>query len=213
LARTSPKIPGTAAQFRRIRAKAFRPLAIELGYLVYEWNRLHEALATLFGDVVSSTKNKSIPYAIWHSTPNDRTQREMLKAAAAAATTATPQTKSDIAWLLAELHKLAGKRNAAIHAPLIFANEMTQVEIIPWFFFGNPRAAELKDKSLLHEFKWYRDHLARLAYFAEGLDLALSVGRPWPKRPQLPSRDDFRSLRAKRRKSRARRRGKRGNNP
>jgi hypothetical protein len=204
LALTSPNTRGTRAQLQRIRAKAFRPLAIELGWLVYEWNRLHEALATLFGDVVSSTKDKSIPYAIWHSTPNDRTQREMLKAAAAAATTATPQTKSDIAWLLSELYRLAGRRNAAIHSPLIFANEMTEVEIIPWAFFGNPRAAELKDKPLLDEFKWYRDHLARLAWFAEGLHLALSVGLPWPERPQLPSHDQFRKLGTKSRKSRSR---------
>jgi hypothetical protein len=205
LARASPK--SIWGQIQQARAKAFRPIAIELGWLVFEWNRLHEALAALFGDVVSPTKNKSIPYAIWHSTSNDRTQREMLRAAAAAATTANPQAKSDIAWLLSELNKLAGRRNVAVHSPLIFANEMTETEIIPWWFFGNPRAAELRDKPLLDEFKWYRDHLARLAYFAEGLDLALSVGRPWPERPQLPSRDDFRNLGAKRRKSRARRRG------
>jgi hypothetical protein len=42
----------TPRQRERARARAFRPLAIELGWLVYEWNRLQEAIGELFADVV-----------------------------------------------------------------------------------------------------------------------------------------------------------------
>ena len=114
-----------------------------------------------------------------------------------------PRVHADISWILKQLNSLAGKRNDAIHSPLIFITqldaegEMEGVEILPMYFFGNPRAAGLKDKSLLQEFKWYRDHLGRLAKFAELLHFALAFpDYLWPDRPQLPPVGQFRSRRA-----------------
>jgi hypothetical protein len=56
----------------------FEPYAIELGKLVYAWNRLHEKLAGLFW-TVTGFQNGAVASAIWHSTDSDRAQRKMLR--------------------------------------------------------------------------------------------------------------------------------------
>ena len=43
----------TPGKRQRLRVRVFRPLAIEIGWLAYEWNRLHEAMAELFADIVT----------------------------------------------------------------------------------------------------------------------------------------------------------------
>lgn len=43
---------------KRLEAKTFQPLAIELGWIVYEWNRLHESLGEIFANVVSEGRNE-----------------------------------------------------------------------------------------------------------------------------------------------------------
>jgi hypothetical protein len=174
-----PRTIGTVAQHRQKRA--FKPVAIELGWVVREWNRLHEALAELFADVVASA-DRAIPFAIWYSAPSDRTQREMLKEVVVAAYRSQqpqPPIVKEINWILNQVKSLAGKRNSAIHAPLVFVNQTTDIEIMPAFFFGNPRARELMGKTLLGEFKWYRDHLEKLAWYAEILHF-VAKDSPWP---------------------------------
>src|ERR1700730_16658421 len=64
-------------------SKRFQPYVVELGTLVYIWTRLHDHLAELFWRV-TGILNGNIPLAIWHSTPNDRAQRDMLRAATTA---------------------------------------------------------------------------------------------------------------------------------
>jgi hypothetical protein len=192
----------------RARARIFRPLAIEIGWLVYQWNRLQEAMAELFADIVSSGNQfKQVPRAIWYSEPSDRAQRELLRAAVKAAyegQSPKPRAHSDIIWLLEEVHKLAGKRNVAFHSPLIFVNDTVadEIEILPMWFFGNPHAIQLKDKSLLDEFKWYKDHLSRLASFAEALHYAklFPTHFSWPDRPALLPREQFQNRARLRRK-------------
>jgi hypothetical protein len=205
-----PKKFLTPTQRERARTKVFRPLAIELGWLVYEWNRLQEALAELFATIVTPN-NVRVGFAIWHELTNERAQRDILRAAIDARQlleTPKPRAYDDIAWILKQLDALAGRRNDAVHAPLVFINSFgaeEQIEILPMHFFGNPRAKQLKDKSLLEEFRWYRDHLARLAEFAENLQFGIKfpVDYTWPDRPQLPSRGHFASRAPQRRKSRS----------
>lgn len=190
------KKPPSPAKRNQMRARAFRPLALEIGWLVYQWNRLHEAMAELFSDI-ASPKEVQIGFAIWHSTPNDRTQRDMLDAAikARGGHNFDGRQYNDVVWLLKQLKELAGKRNNAIHAPMIFATDpgTWDIEILPNYFFGNPRATELRNKNLLQEFRWYKDHLARLADFAERLHFASAEGFPWPDRPPLPSVGQYRN--------------------
>jgi hypothetical protein len=210
MAKTSTKKP--VKQRERARAKAFRPIAIEIGCLTYEWNRLHEALGVLFGDIVLK-ENPSIPLAVWHSLTNERAQREMLKAAIRAAFeghSPKPRTHDDIDWILEHLNKaLAGRRNDAIHPPLVFVHEFNiifdfveQIRVMPNYYLGSLRARQLKDKSLLEEFRWYRDHISRLANFAEGLHCAIcSQDCALPDRPDLPPRGHFANRAPKRSKN------------
>src|SRR5215467_2057727 len=97
-----PKKLITPKQRERARVRAFRPLALELGWIVYEWNRLHEALAELFADVVSGTR-QSIGFAIWYAiAANERSQRDMLRAAIKAVDAYSdpkPPEHAEIIWL------------------------------------------------------------------------------------------------------------------
>ena len=190
----------TPKQRERERARVFRPLAIEIGWVVYEWNRLQAAIGELFADVVSK-ENPRLGFSIWHSlAANERAQREMLRAAVDAAWPDKRRAHQDISWILTKVDALAGRRNVAIHSPLVFVNEPSgSIDILPMYFFGNPRAAELKGKSLLEEYLWYRDHLSKLAGFAEILHYAIVFPEyAWPDRPQLLSREESRR-RARRR--------------
>jgi hypothetical protein len=52
-------MPSTGTREReRERARVFRPLAIELGWLVYEWNRLQAAIGELFAMLFQKTTLK-----------------------------------------------------------------------------------------------------------------------------------------------------------
>jgi hypothetical protein len=203
----SPRKIRTPAQRKRAREQAFKPYATAIGWISYEWNRLQEALGEIFSDIVEPV-SKAVGYAMWHSTDNERTLRNMLQAAVKAANIEAkikPRAFADISWLILEVNKkLAGRRNSAIHAPLVMLNSTSAddpVEIIPMYFFGHPRAMELKDKSLLDEFKWYRDHLEKLADFGENLHFAMIFSDfSWPDRPQLPPRGEYQSRKAPRRK-------------
>jgi hypothetical protein len=190
----------TPKQREREKARVFRPLAIELGWIVYEWNRLHAAMGELFADVVSKGNpglGLSIGLSIWNSlTTNERAQRDMLRAAVDAAWpgSSKPRDHQDISWILNKVNALAGRRNVAIHSPLVFLiNQLSgSIEISPLHFFGNPRAAELKGKSLLEEYRWYRDHLSKLADFALPLHYAIMFPEhAWPDRPELLPREQF----------------------
>jgi hypothetical protein len=211
-----PRKSRTPTQRKRAQAKAFRPLAIELGWLTYEWNRLHESLGEIFANVIAGqylNRGDMVGPALaaWHTLTNERAQRLMLRAAFNSRylpVKPKPKMHGEISWVLGKLEVLAGKRNDAIHAPLAFINvsdlEAEGVEILPFYFLGNPRATGLKDKSLLEEFKWYRNHLEKLADYAESLIFAMKFSDyTWPDRPQLPPRGLFPSRAAERRKSKS----------
>lgn len=202
----APKPRLTAAQRKRRSERKFRPIAIELGWLAFEWNRLHEALAELFADIVCSKDedHRALAFAAWYSIPSDRMQRNMLRATVEAAyrkSTPKPRLYDEIVWTLEQLNSLAGKRNTALHSPLVFLTDvmLDEVEVSPWDVFGNPHARELsskklKDKKLIEEFKWYRDHLSRLATFAQLLHRTIAFPlNTLPDRPQLPPRGQFQS--------------------
>jgi hypothetical protein len=208
-----PTKPITPAQRHRIMVRAFRPLALEIGWIVFEWNRLHENLCALFGDF---GQHRGTAFAVWHSTSNERAQREMLRGAVAA-DDSSEQVRStfraNVSWLLDQMDRIAGRRNDAIHAPLIFVNHSAtggfEVHIEPDDDSGNPRALELLGKPLLPEFSWYRDHLSRLGSFAGDLHYALrwhdhpAGPFPWPDKPDLPPIGQYGSHAARSRKKKS----------
>jgi hypothetical protein len=192
--------PQTSEQLRKLEERAFQPVAIEIGWLTYEWNRLHAAFAELFADIVSEKRNQRVSLAAWHSIPSDRTQRDMLRAALATSykikLLKAPVYEGAI-FVLNELNSLSGKRNTALHSPFAFAHRIQApygVEIIPFHFLGNPHATNLTGKELLAEFKWYRACLFTLANFAQCLHFAAAYPEyTLPDKPQLPQRGQFQS--------------------
>jgi len=122
-------------------------LAVELGWITYEWNRLHEALGELFADAIGADTYTAL--TAWHTIRSDLTQRQMLKAVAAhRAQRCKPEDKrlwQALMDIVDEVTKLSDRRNNAIHAPLVFVNDLSrgEIKIQPLDFFGNPRAAKL----------------------------------------------------------------------
>jgi hypothetical protein len=145
--------------------KVVEPYAREVGKLVASWNTLHER----FGELFSAVLNKGHPgigSAIWYSTQNDRVQREMLRAAteaAAAEGTLTQQARDEIKWLLDRTNELANERNDAVHAPVALFTDQDGTKLMTEYFFGNPRASNLRGKDLPEEFSWYEKKATLLA--------------------------------------------------
>ena len=179
-------------------AEHFQPYAIELGAFVYGWNQLHDNLADLFWSVVGGVDG-SVPLAIWHALTSDRTQRQVLAAAAKARFRAKfvkrelrhnyKETAERIEWLLEETNKLANRRNMVIHSPYWFLKG--EKKLVPNAFFGSPLARGLEKHDLLQEFRWCREAATVLSGFASRLAVALRIEAeqpPWPDIPKLPNR-------------------------
>jgi hypothetical protein len=188
--RATPKLrfPG---QRRREQERQFKPLAVEIGWIAYEWNRLQETFAELFIDVLGS--DPAIALKVWHSLRSDLAQREMLRAAVDhKAATATPEFKpiwAEILWLIKEATDLSMKRNDALHVPFVFITHPDKIEVLPLYFLGNPKAKKLATREVLKEFQWYRASGAVLADYAMSLHYAVTEPEIFPSRgrPVMPS--------------------------
>jgi hypothetical protein len=169
---------------------AFNPYFAAVGNVVHAWNHLQEELAILF--CVVTGLDDTIGLAIWHSTTSDRTQRDMLRAAVSAEaahedwTAKFPNAKDQVDWILGEANKIADRRNDAIHAPCSVTLG-GDFEILPFSFFGNPRAKKLQKKRILDEFEWYAKSAAALKDYVAAIEYAIAdAARPWPDRPRMP---------------------------
>jgi hypothetical protein len=183
------RIKGRKAITQRARQRIFRPYEQAIGHVSVEWNRLQEHLGIIFARMFLTVS--IVPRAIWHSTQSDRAQREMLRAALDAAAVehlfGRNQAVEDIKWLLNEAHKLAERRNNALHAPYVIIADDQGTRFAPMDFSGNPRAAKLVKKDLLIEFAWYADCARVLSDYAFAVQYALALPhQPWPGRPALP---------------------------
>jgi hypothetical protein len=176
-------------------AQLIQPL-IEIGKVVAEWNDLHEALGELFGVILYP--NEAIPrkaWAVWYSTSNDRSQRQMLKRASEAwfdgdIAKKYPAASEDIKWICDRADALSDARNNAVHAPLTFdRTDPNEAKVVTADFFGHPRAKRLSGKDLSAEFKWIAESAAALKLFAIQIAHALQFPEQWPKRPDLPKRE------------------------
>jgi hypothetical protein len=150
--------PVSEAERRRVRQRKFRPFAIELGWILCEWNTLHEHLCHAFADLLEPA-DREIAYAIWHSNPSDRGQREMLSCALKVIKSKDPHVIKlcdALRWILDKTRGLSGRRNDAIHAPLLFVQLDGRdggrfLEIEPSLFTRNPRSANLPEDEDLEE--------------------------------------------------------------
>jgi hypothetical protein len=167
----------TAEDLRQI----FTPYGVELGYVVFSWNQLHDNLASLFGVIFTPLQDRSaalnssfyrMALDVWHSTNNDYIQRAMLREALRQATI-TPEQREAIESALNEIdNSLRHKRNAAIHSPLMFTTAViedavkTFIEPSIWSVSPNAKAmrkslekrsteAIFSRQELIEELKWY----------------------------------------------------------
>jgi hypothetical protein len=196
----TPKVLRTPSPATKKRK--FDAFALNLGTLVYSWNRLHEMLCLLFCAIAGYESEVTVPLAMWHSIRDDRTQRDLLldTAKAAMPNKYPPPMLKDIEWLIERTNALSDTRNNAIHSPFRFVTDDLGSEVKSSQLFGNPRASKLKDKDLLAEFSWHGAAADTLGSFAEKVYRSLrDRKRPWPERPQLPKRDQFQRRKQKRR--------------
>jgi hypothetical protein len=168
----------------------FTPYAVELGLLVYSWNRLQDALLRLFS-ILLGPHSLSLAGAIWYAINSDRTQRQMLLNAVKVATLSDERAREDIKWIIDHAERFEDRRNNAIHSPLTFMTDHSGTTLTSAWFTGHPRAKKLRDKNLLEEFRWYGETAAVLATFAIRIYHRLAQhdtlkNEPWPERPQLP---------------------------
>jgi hypothetical protein len=92
----------------------FEPYAIQLGWLAYSWNSLHDRLGQLFW-VLTGLQNGKIPLAIWNAVKNDRAQREIVRATATVSLQSNPAVHDEIKWILDRADVFEEHRNNALH--------------------------------------------------------------------------------------------------
>ena len=178
----------------------YQPYATALGQATMAWNDLCEVQAGLFWTILGGGL-ADVPLAVWNAIKSDRAQREMLRAAAAAAfpkgggtrlQTKYPQLAQDIEWLLNEIGKVEDVRNDIVHAPLASAGAGEDAVVLPATAMRNNRSKKLdmknaKGKRLLAKYRWCRDMGLVLREFCWQIDHALCREPPsWPGRPSLP---------------------------
>ncbi|SRR6266849_7123036 len=144
--------------------KRFEPYAVQLGWIAYSWNALHDALGSLFWALTGS-QNGNVPLAIWNSIPNDRTQRGVLRAVAQTVLAGKETELRAVLWLLAAADKFEDKRNDALHTPFTFQIDPNDTRLVSKSYSGHKRALKLKDKELLPEF----DGMAALFTYLRGM--------------------------------------------
>jgi hypothetical protein len=130
---TKPKFPFVLPTEEQKR-EAFDTYAVAVGRVSAVWNHLHFTLGGLFAMIIGG--DTELILAAWGSIENDRTKREMLRAAIDAASPErwkTPKAPADLHWVLKRAQKLADVRNDAMHAlvSLHLGAETVEVTVSP----------------------------------------------------------------------------------
>jgi hypothetical protein len=97
---------------------AFRPYALALGRLALAWNDLHLSLEMLFCTVMGGGfVNPAM--SIWNALKVDRSQRDILKAAANAQTLngGSKELAKEIKWICDRTDTIEDLRNDALQSP------------------------------------------------------------------------------------------------
>jgi hypothetical protein len=198
-------MPDASGPPRPATDKAFEPYAMEIGFLLREWNDLQEQLLSLFITLLR-WPNEEIARSIWYAVQNDRSQRRMLLGVASALYNPShPSCKitklqryndpsrvafwDEILWIIERTDTLGSSRDAAAHSPVaILVGD--PLEFIARHYHRNPLAETLRGKQLLTEFKLYRDKASALRKHAEAINQHIKSEKPLPlpQRPPWPAR-------------------------
>jgi hypothetical protein len=171
----------------------FEKHATEIGHLVFAWARLQQNLGHLFAALVEPADPR-IGLAIWGALKSDRTQRDILQAAATVVLADHPDAKADVLWLLKETGDRTTGRNDAVHTAFLFrTDDDGNIVPVPDAVNGPGRLQRFRDKDLPELFASQRDDLTALYRLAAALTdqfmPAEDARPPWPGRPQLQSSD------------------------
>jgi hypothetical protein len=199
--RSKPVIPWSPQDPRmRFTSPEYRPYATALGQIALAWNGLHERLAFFFCGLMGGG-NVAHYYAVWYAVKNDRSQRDMLMAAAKADVSGLssyfPTLIDDITWVWKKCNDVEDARNDALHSPLISLHG----EVHPNSYMGHFRAGKLAKKGdLMAELRWCRVASTVLSDYVYELDRSTTdISRPWPDRPKWPTREDTKRKKPRRR--------------
>lgn len=178
--------------------KLLEPIATKVGMLVIEWNDMCETFGSLFAAIMHPRDPISWrAIAVWNSIVSDKTQRDMLQAAAKAwasideAQAAAPKLGDDVEWLCGRANSLSDQRNNFVHSPMTFRLvDNVQTAVVPSTFFNHPRASRLEDRDLIEDLNKFIEYAERLKLFARNIQASIQFGptvHPWPDRPGLPA--------------------------
>ena len=101
-----------APQFRAVTARHAR----HIGEIAWAWNSLQANLFGIFAAIVSP-ENLPLAHGLWHLIQSDKTQREMVIAAAQAGV-ADKRMRDSIEWVCKQAERLSPHRNDAAHTPM-----------------------------------------------------------------------------------------------
>jgi hypothetical protein len=196
----------------RYTSAEFKPYVAAIGQIALAWNDLHETLCSLFATLTGVLVDDGMLEAAWQSLPSDRAKRGMLKAAIQQmsydAKKHNPLAQNEMKWFFGQLDRLEEDRNNAIHAPLsTFSHPSWQLlakaldlpvvrhpGVQPDDVRSNRRAANLKNKRLLDEYRCVRDEIIAFREYAEEVESSWNWTEKgndtWPQRPILPKRGD-----------------------
>lgn len=191
----------TPARMRR----AYRPLATEIGLVACYWNNLHARLSLIYANLLAPgkivTAEQIGPLASWNTLESDRSQREMLRAVAAAALKADKRAKDSIDWIINKANELSDKRNDLVHSPYILTLRGGELSVTPNVFFEHRRAKKLGPNPQ-QQAKDCAYSISVLISYASDVDACMKFPElPWPQRPQLQPPTPSQTHRARNRRT------------
>jgi hypothetical protein len=158
--------------------RLFRAHALAVGQLTLAWNSLHEQLGKLFWTICGG--DGEVILSAWHSLISDKSQRDMLRAAAKARFGDGVEVKK-ILELLELINKASDMRNAAVHGPMTLGFHDGKWSAAPDHLFGNRRAKQLLQyDQLQEELRCTTDTLVSLRDYIAQIDGAINGFIPWP---------------------------------
>jgi hypothetical protein len=200
----------TRLELEKKAHEALEPYAKELGLLLHAWNHLQLRLLLLFLKVCVDREgeemSRDILTSVWHSIPNDRFQRNMLRNAArtrfgrhanhmeeigidiAPIRQHEKAQLDQILWILDKADGLGRARDDSAHCPtVVHISEHPPFELTPFDSFGNPIAEQLSGKNLVELFALYRARIAVVTEHATAMDYYLSGHGSLPQTPAWPN--------------------------
>jgi hypothetical protein len=168
--------------------------ARHVGEILIAWNDLQSKLFMIFWVIVSPERHQ-VAYGIWHCIQSDKTQRDMVLAAARGALAAKSRMLQHIEWLVDRAAALSVYRNDPAHTAIGFTtDENNKLVPVPDLVAGRDAALKrLADAPTSTYWERVRGDLWSLSYFAGSIWAHLlppptpPVPHPFPRRPRLMS--------------------------